>query len=123
MGKRILVVDDEKDLRELLQQRLVKEGYDVSVASDGQEAIDFCRSSHPDLVLMDVALPRIDGYQACEAIKSNPAAEDIPVLFLTGKELEPQSIINRCNELGARGFLRKPCETKELLAKIKEILS
>lgn len=123
MKKQILVVDDEKEIRELLQKRLSAEGYEVFAAADGFEALEICRLRHPDLVLLDVALPRLDGYQTCEKIKQDARTKDIAVLFLTGKELEPQSIIDRCNELGAYGFLHKPCAAEDLLKRIEEILS
>jgi len=120
---KILIVEDEKDIRELLAKRLSKSGYEVLSAQDGAGAIEMCRAQRPDLVLLDIAMPDMDGYQICEKILSDPAAEKTKVLFLTGKELEPKSILERCETLGACGYLSKLATFDELLQKIKELTS
>lgn len=121
--KKILVVDDDREIRELLKKRLIQEKYTVMTASDGKEAVIICRTSHPDLVLMDIAMPNMDGYETCSKIKQDPKTKDIQVLFLTGKEFSAEGIIKRCQELGACGFISKPCGIGELLGRINQILA
>lgn len=120
--KNILIVDDEPDIRDILKRKLMRKEYNVITVSSSEEALDICKNNPPSLALLDVALPMLNGYELCEKIKQNPATKDIAVLFMTGKELEPQSIIKRCKELGAYGYILKPCSSEELLKKIKEIL-
>ncbi|MFA6217167.1 MAG: response regulator [Candidatus Omnitrophota bacterium] len=120
--KKILVVDDEKELRELMVEKLLKNNYAVSSAGDGKEALRVAVNEQPDLILLDVAMPIMDGYETCQELKKNIKTKEIPVVFLTGKDLDPQSINRRNNELGACGFLPKPSTFKELLDTITEIL-
>ena len=120
--KKILVVDDEQEIRDLLKKKLERANYSVDVASNGQEALTACQRIQPDLVLMDIAMPVMDGYQACEKIKETRSTKDIPVLFLTSKDLDPKSISEHYNDLGACGYLPKPSTVEELLSKVKEII-
>ena len=120
--KRILVVDDDKDIRDITKARLMRENYKVMTASSGQEAFAICRTNRPDLVLLDIAIPRMDGYDTCAKIKQDSKTNKIPILFITGKDLLPEGIYKRCKELGACGYIAKPCTIKELLERITEIL-
>jgi DNA-binding response OmpR family regulator len=120
--KKILVVDDEPDLREILQKKLSQSQFEAIVASGGEEALGICREAKPDLVLLDIAMPGMDGYETCKRLKEDKSTRDIPVLFLTAKDLDPQGITQRFTELGASGYLPKPSTFTELLAKIKEII-
>lgn len=120
--KRILIVDDEKEIRELLRDKLSKSQYDVLTASSGKDALRIARDSRPNLILLDIAMPQMDGYAVCDEIKSESATQDIPVLFLTGKDLDPQGIEERCRELSASGYISKLSSLKELLDKLKETL-
>jgi len=120
--KRILIVDDDKDVRDITKKRLKQASYEVMTASSGQEAIAICKTNHPDLVLLDIAIPDIDGYHTCEKIKQDNKTKDIPVLFVTGKGLLPEGINEHCQDLGACGYISKPFAIKELLEKLKEIL-
>jgi two-component system alkaline phosphatase synthesis response regulator PhoP len=120
--KKILVVDDEKELRELMVEKLIKNNYSVSGAGDGREALRAAEAELPDLILLDVAMPVMDGYETCRELKKNNKTKDIPVVFLTGKDLDPKSIERRNRELGARGFLPKPSTFRELLDTISEVL-
>lgn len=120
--KRILLVDDEVDIREEMKKKLIQENYEVITASEGYEAVNMCKTNNPDLVILDVAIPRINGYEICERIKQDTETKNIPVLFVTGKELNPKGIIERCNTLGAYGFICKSCAITEMLAKVKEII-
>ena len=120
--KRILVVDDESQVRELLKERLAQNKYTVMTAAGGQEALIICKAHRPDLILLDVAMPGMDGYQACEKLKADKETQDTPVLFLTGKDLAPQSLIERCLNLSACGYISKLASLKEMLEKIEEIV-
>jgi len=120
--KKILVVDDERAIRDLLKEKLEKSNFTVTVASSGQEALTICKEEPPDLLLLDIAMPGIDGYQTCEKLKQDHKTKDIPVLFLTGKELAPDGVIEHCRNLGARGHISKLSTLRELLSKIEEII-
>ncbi len=120
--KKILVVDDEEELRDILKKKLEQNQYEVATASSGEESIRICRTQKIDIVLLDIAMPQMDGYQTCEKLKQDKTTRDIPVLFLTAKELDPQSLTQRYNQLGACGYLPKPSTFSELLTKIEEVI-
>jgi len=120
--KKILVVDDEKEIRELIKEGLEKNKYTALTASSGQEALALCKIHKPDLVLLDIAMPLMDGYQVCAALKQDVQTQTIPVIFLTGKDLDPHGILERSQDLGASGYVNKPSTLRDLLEKIKEIL-
>ena len=120
--KKILVVDDENDVRELIKAGLDRTGYTTLTAASGAQALSICKTDKPDLILLDIAMPIMDGYQVCEKLKQDPQTKDIPVLFLTGKDLDPRGIIERYEDLGACGYIPKPSTLKGLLEKIGEIL-
>jgi len=120
--KKILIVDDEQEIRELLKKKLVQGNYAAITAANGREALDICKREKPDLVLMDIAMPEMDGYEACAALKQDKLTVDIPVLLLSAKELDPPSVSIRCSEISAAGYISKPSSTDDLLKKIKEII-
>jgi len=120
--KKILVVDDENDVRELIKAGLDRTGYTTLIAASGAQALSICKTDKPDLILLDIAMPIMDGYQVCEKLKQDSQTKDIPVLFLTGKDLDPRGIIERYEDLGACGCIPKPSTLKDLLEKIGEIL-
>jgi len=120
--KKILIVDDEEEIREIIKKKLQQNNYEAMIAPGGKEALEICKTIKPDLVLLDIAMPGIDGYQTCEELKKGKETKDIPVLFLTAKDLDPRGVIERYTELGAIGYLPKPSSIKELLEKIKEII-
>ncbi|MEW6100858.1 MAG: response regulator [Candidatus Omnitrophota bacterium] len=120
--KKILVVDDEKEIRELIKEKLSKSDFNILTASNGKEAVEICKAEQPDLVLLDVAMPQMDGYQACQKLRDEKKTRNIPVLFLTGKDLAPESVLERCNTLSASGFVSKLSTLEELLKKIEEVL-
>ena len=119
--KKILIVDDDKDIRDITKKRLMQAGYEVMTASSGQETFDICKTNRPDLILLDIAMEKMDGYHTCEKIKQDNKTKDIPVLFVTGKELLPEGINKHCQDLGACGYISKPFAIKELLERITEI--
>jgi CheY-like chemotaxis protein len=120
--KKILLVDDERDVRDFVAKRLSKENYSVLTAQTGEEALRVCRSEHPDLVLLDIAIPEKDGYKICKELKEDPQTKDILVIFMTGQELTSEGISKRCEALGAEGYIKKPCSLKELLAQVNSAL-
>jgi len=119
-GERILVVDDEEDLLELVNYNLTKEGYRVSTVSTGEEAIDDARSTLPDLVVLDLLLPRVDGLDVCKVLKSDPRTQHIPVVMLTAKSEEADLVTGL--ELGADDYITKPFSPRVLLARVRAVL-
>ena len=119
-GERILVVDDEEDLLELVNYNLSKEGYRVACVSTGEAAINEARSTLPDLVVLDLLLPRVDGLDVCKTLKSDPRTQHIPVIMLTAKSEEADVVTGL--ELGADDYLTKPFSPRVLLARLKAVL-
>ncbi|WIV12508.1 response regulator YycF [Proteiniborus sp. MB09-C3] len=114
MNKRILIVEDEKPIADILSFNLKREGYDVIVAYDGQDAIDKTFSENPDLILLDVMLPKKDGFQVLKEIRQKL---QIPVLMVTAKEEEVDKVLGL--ELGADDYITKPFSMRELVARVK----
>ena len=114
---KVLVVEDEQSLREALVFFLEKEGHQVSVAVDGEEAIRVFESSGPEIILLDLMLPKIDGNQVCKQIRQS---SNVPIIMLTAKDSEIDKIVGL--EIGADDYITKPYSTRELLARIKAVL-
>ncbi len=117
---KILVAEDERDIRELIAFTLRFAGFDVELASNGEDAVKKAPQMQPDLILMDVRMPRMTGYQACDALKKLPETEDIPVVFLSAKGQESE--IQEGLEAGAMDYILKPFAPDELTAQVKKIL-
>ncbi|ABC81329.1 response regulator receiver modulated diguanylate cyclase [Anaeromyxobacter dehalogenans 2CP-C] len=113
------MADDEADAREVLAQVLAPE-YDVASASDGQEALDLARAEHPDVVLLDIAMPRLDGFEVLERLRHDPATADIPVIFVSGRGDDAVKV--RSLDLGAVDYLQKPFSERELRARVERTL-
>jgi len=118
---KILIAEDERDIRDLVAFTLRFAGHEVFAASNGEEAVDMAPKVNPDLILMDVRMPRMTGYEACKAMKANPDLKDIPVVFLSakGQESERQQGL----EAGAEDYLLKPFAPDQLTLHIKTILA
>lgn len=116
----ILVVEDEEDILELVRYNLAKEGYQVKTAQSGEQALQFVESEVPDLVLLDLMLPGVDGIEVCRWIKSDSAARHIPVIMLTAKSEETDIVVGL--ELGADDYITKPFSPRVLLARVKAVL-
>ncbi len=119
MSKKILVVDDERHIVRLVQVNLQKDGYDVSTASNGREAIEQAQENRPDLIVMDVMMPEMDGFEALKHLKEDPKTEDIPVIMLTAKAQDAD--VFRGWQSGADLYLTKPFNPTELLSFVKRI--
>ena len=120
--QKILIVDDENDTRDLLKKGLEKNKFDVLTASGGEEALNICKSTKPDLILLDIIMPELDGYEVCKRLRADDKTRDIPVLFLTGKDLGPEGIAELYTKLGAAGYIAKPSTFEEILKKIKGVI-
>ena len=118
---KILIAEDERDIRDLVAFTLRFAGYEVFAAPNGEEAVELASKVNPDLILMDVRMPRMTGYEACKVMKANPDLKDIPVVFLTarGQETEIQQVL----EAGAEEYLLKPFAPDQLTARVKAILA
>ena len=120
--KKILIADDEKDALEILAKKLSQHNYTVRTVATGGEAIQWAKSVKPDLLLLDIVLPDMDGYAVASALKEDKALEKIPIIFITGKELLPQGIEERIAQLGAFDYIMKPCAFEDILVKVKAVL-
>ncbi len=118
--KRILVVDDEVDLVETLTFRLEANGYEVIKAHDGQVGLDIAKKDKPDLMILDLMLPKMDGYKVCGLLKADARYKKIPIIMFTARAQESDKKIGE--EVGADAYITKPFDPQVLLAKIKELL-
>ena len=119
MGKKILVVDDEPDLLKVILLRLQKTGYEVFGGADGQEALDMARQIIPDLIILDVYLPVINGDDVAERLKKDDELKHIPIILISAT---PMTLDERARNSGADGYLAKPYEHEELISMVKKIL-
>lgn len=117
---RILLVEDNELNRDMLARRLQKRGYDVLIALDGNEGIGMARSEHPDLILMDMSLPVVDGWEATRRLKADIATKSIPIIGLTAHAMAGDA--EKCFEAGCDGYDTKPVELTRLLEKIDKHL-
>lgn len=120
MPKEILIVDDEPSIVVPIQFLMEQQGYSVLVAENGEDALDAIYKYKPDLILLDIMLPRIDGYEVCEIVRLNPEYRDTKIIFLTAKGREVE--IAKGLSLGADAYITKPFSNTELVAKVKELL-
>ena len=108
----ILVIDDDDTITGLIKTVLTKEGYQVQIANDGINGVKMAENLKPDIILMDITMPGLDGYEATEKIKQNPAIREIPVIFLTGKSASEDG--GKAFAKGGATFMRKPFATQQL---------
>src|SRR4051794_35567256 len=120
MAKLLLVEDNEMN-RDMLSRRLIRKGYDVSIAVTGDEAVDKARAEHPDLVLMDISLPGMDGWDATRILKSDPATKPIPVIALTAHALSTDR--EKSLQAGCDEYETKPVDLTSLTQKIEALLA
>lgn len=118
--KKILLVDDEADLVTAVKFRLTAEGYDVIAALDGQSALDMAKKEKPDLIVLDLMLPKMNGYKVCSLLKADMRYRRIPIIMFTARAQEADKKMGL--EAGADAYITKPFEASVLLAKVKELL-
>jgi len=119
--KKILVVDDEPDLVDMVKMRLEANGYEVIIAYNGQEALDKARSEKPDLIILDLMMPKMDGFHVCGLLKRDMRFSKMPIVIFTARAQQEDIIMSQ--EAGADAYLMKPFEPKALLGKISELLA
>ncbi|MEO0102148.1 MAG: response regulator [candidate division WOR-3 bacterium] len=117
--KRILLVEDEVNLRELMKFRLEEAGYEVLTAGDGLMAVSLARTQKPDVILLDLMLPKLDGYTVCRLLKMNDITKEIPIIMITARTGSQDR--ERGLEMGADAYIPKPADMPTLLAKISEV--
>ena len=117
MAKRILVVEDEEDILRLVTFRLRKLGYEILTATDGQKALALIREERPDLILLDLRLPIIDGYEICKRVKADEELKHIPVILLTAAAV---MIDEKAKEAGADDYIIKPFDSQDLVRKMQK---
>ena len=120
MAKEILIVDDEPNVVVPIQYLMEQQGYKVMIAERGDYALDLIYQYKPDLVLLDIMLPGIDGYEVCEIVRLNPNYRNVKIIFLTAKGREEE--IAKGLALGADAYITKPFSNAALVAKVKELL-
>jgi DNA-binding response OmpR family regulator len=120
MASRVLIVDDEPNIVLSLEYLMKREGFEVAVAGDGEEALRAMAERRPDLVILDVMLPRLNGFEVCQRIRAEPAWKDVRVLMLTAKGRETE--MKKGLEVGADAYVTKPFSTRDLVAEIHRLL-
>ncbi len=120
MNQKILIVDDEPHIIMLLENRLKQSGYEVSTAADGEEGLEKAKKEKPDLIILDLMLPKMDGYKVCSLLKVDTRYKKIPIILFTARALDSDELLGF--ECGADAYITKPFDPEELLAKIKELI-
>jgi phosphate regulon transcriptional regulator PhoB len=120
MSSRVLIVEDERDIRDLVVHHLKREGYQVSAASSGEEALRQVEAAPPDLVILDLMMPSMDGLEVCRRLRQDPATASLPIVMLTAKGDEVDRVLGL--EIGADDYIVKPFSPKELLARVRAVL-
>lgn len=120
MSKTILIADDEPNIVISLEYLLQRDGYEVRVARNGQEALDAIQASPPDLVLLDVMLPLVSGFEVCQKVRENPALAGMRIVMLTAKGRDVE--MSKGLALGANAYVTKPFSTQDLLAQVRALL-
>jgi len=120
MGKRILVVEDQEDNRRILRDLLTSVGYEIIEAVTGEEGVAMAETGHPDLILMDIQLPGIDGYEATRRVRAHPALRQVPIIAVTSYALSGDDV--KAMEAGCTDYVPKPFSPRALLAKIRKYL-
>ena len=117
---KVLIVEDEANIRQLVKYNLEKESFQVIEAEDGLQGLRLAKAEKPDLVLLDLMLPQMDGLEVCRSLKGNPATAALPIIMLTAKSEEIDKVIGL--ELGADDYMTKPFSPRELVARVKAVL-
>jgi two-component system alkaline phosphatase synthesis response regulator PhoP len=119
-GQRVLVVEDEPDVAELIRYNLTKEGYDVIVVANGAEGLKRARETKPDIILLDIMVPQLNGWEVCRRLKQDPETRAIPVIMVTGRVEEGDKVLGF--EMGADDYVTKPFSPRELVARVRAVV-
>ncbi len=120
MPRKILVIDDEPDMQKLLKIRLEQENYQVITAGDGDAGVKMAEQEAPDMILLDIMMPKMDGYSCLKELRNLPATKNTPVLMLSGKEEEKVRDLFAFQKIS--GYIEKPFELDDVVARVKELL-
>jgi DNA-binding response OmpR family regulator len=120
MPKRVLIIDDEPNIVASLEFLMEQAGMQVQVARDGEEGLERAAAFHPDLVLLDVMMPGLSGYEVCQRLRADPQLPSLRILMLSAKGRDVE--VAKGMELGADGYITKPFSTRELVARVRELL-
>ena len=119
-NRKILIIEDQKSIVELLKLNLTIKGYDVIIARDGEAGIKKSFDKHPDLIILDIKLPKLDGLQVCQQLKNNIQTKHIPIIFLSA--FTQKAVVEKGEEIGGDYFVSKPFDAAELIKIIKKFL-
>jgi len=119
--RRVLLVDDDPSMRKIFSRHLEVAGFSVTNAADGEEALVAARRQPPELIILDVMLPKLNGYEVCQQLKQDPATKEIPVIMFTAKGYPEERLTGFM--FGANAYLSKTCQAKELLDQVKQLLA
>lgn len=119
-NRRILLVDDEPNIVKIINRRLLSEGFEVLIAMDGIAALEQARTGKPDLIILDVMLPKLNGYEVCRQLKQDTRYKKIPIIMLTALAQESDEEFGL--EMGTDAYIRKPFKAQQLLQKIRELI-
>lgn len=120
MGKKVLIVDDEPNIVISLEFLMKREGFEVSIARDGEEALRKVEETVPDLILLDVMMPKKSGFEVCQQLRANPAFAGLKIIMLTAKGRDTE--VTKGLDLGADAYMTKPFSTKDLAAQVRSLL-
>jgi len=120
MSKRVLIADDEPNIVMSLEFLMQRAGYQVQVAGNGEDALRMATDGHPDLMLLDVMLPKMSGYEVCQKVRADPGCGNVRIIMLTAKGRDTE--VAKGLAIGADAYVTKPFSTKDLLAQVKQIL-
>ncbi len=119
-NQKIMIVEDDEDIMEMISYNLGKEGYKTIQIHNGEDAVKFAKTEQPDMIILDLMLPKMDGLDVCKIVRSNSETSHIPIIMLTAKSQESDKIVGL--ELGADDYITKPFSPRELIARIKAVL-
>lgn len=118
---RVMAVDDDHVIRGLLEVNLEMEGHEVVTAVDGQDALDKCKEQVPDLILLDVMMPNVNGWQVAESLKADPATRHVPIVFLSARAMEAD--VRKGTDLGVQAYVTKPFDPIDLMELVNRLLA
>ena len=118
--RKILIIEDDRDIVEMVEYNLREEGYATVSALNGEDGVNLARSEQPDLIILDIMLPIVDGFEVCRTLKSDDTTSHIPIIILSAKSQETDKVVGL--ELGADDYITKPFSPRELIARIREIM-